>query len=132
MAKVSSNKLHQGELLRELYNYSSIATIEEFSKKFNRSRVWTGKAFKWEIIPVKDRYNICRAFNIPAEYFDGKFKLTVQESDFASPVDIEKLQQELEEERLSKMKMMEKLLERDQKIIELQEELMRIMTLIKK
>lgn len=126
MAKEKKTKaVNQGELLKLLCEWTDL-TQEAFAKKVGadkgkgRSRYWYIDAIKFEIIPMNDKYAICRAYSIPMEYFEGKYALPEQfqevnetKADYSAVG--QKLQAENEELR-------KKLIERDEKFINLQDD----------
>src|SRR4051794_5468266 len=81
----SSSPTHQGKLLRKLYLWSDL-TIENFTATFNRSRQWANNAFKWEVIPLREKIAIAKAFKIDVEYFDGTIKLPMDKPSAESEV----------------------------------------------
>ncbi|MFA9220288.1 MAG: hypothetical protein ACEQSL_03780 [Sediminibacterium sp.] len=125
--KEKTSKSHHGNLLEKLYAWSGEKTQVDFAKKIGtkgRSRHWYIGAIEWEIIPLKDRYDICRAYNIPIEYWDGKFNLeipvlTVNESQVKYQTRSGEL---IEQVTLLK----DRIYDKDQLIIELQQEVIRL------
>jgi hypothetical protein len=77
-SEASSKPPNQGELLKKLYEWSGKKTQQDFARQFDSSRYWYLKAITWEIVPTKDKYDICRAYNIPMEYFEGKYELPLK------------------------------------------------------
>lgn len=118
-----ANTILEGEKLEQLYHWSGL-TVEKFCSAFNRTRQWAHKAFKNEIIPMKDKVAICKAYNLPIEYFSGEHELPNRSSMMNEPsVDYVRAS-EIEQENNS-LRM--KLVERDQMVIELQQEVIRLM-----
>jgi len=119
---INNKNKSEGEYLKSLYQWSGL-TIEKFCVPFNRTRQWANKAFKYEIIPMKEKMAVCRAYNIPVEYFNGGHELPMRNTvndpaaEYISTSELEK-----ENNVLRK-----KLLDRDQLVIELQQEVIRLM-----
>ena len=119
-------KKNQGDFLRELYDWSGKKTQKDFAKEFRKSRDWYLKAIKYEIIPLKDKYDVCRAYNVPLEYFVGQFKLPNKlpalnepQAEYLTPYKM--LEEENRQLKIEKMELQTKyidLLEKHNKLLE--------------
>jgi len=67
-------KKTQGELLEELYLWSGLSQ-QKFVDRFNKSRTWLQKNIVKKRLFRKAIPQICSAFDIPPEYFQGKYEL---------------------------------------------------------
>lgn len=112
-----SSKKTQGQLLEELYIWSGLSQ-EVFTNKFGKSATWfkknreVSKLFRKAIPPI------CRAFNIPPEYFEGTYqlpdKLIVAQEKAASYGQIESMEKEIAQ-------LKELIIQRDKKLLEVME-----------
>lgn len=120
--ELSTQKIKtEGDYLRDLYIWTD-ETIARFTNSFNRTRQWAQNAFKWERIPIKEKIAICRAYNIPMEYFEGKFKLPLTKINYKNQEDPKFKEMEFMFEEMKS-----KYISAQDKIISLQDELNRLM-----
>ena len=73
--KMTSGQANHGELLKALYHWSEDKSMKSFAERFNRSRAWMVNALHWERIPQKELIAICKALNIPMEYWNGTIRV---------------------------------------------------------
>lgn len=124
MAHTKKDLKKEGEFLRYLYEWSGKPSIAEFAKPFKRHRNWVTTAFDDEIIPVKDKIAICKAYNIPLEYFKGTFELPIRGGLLNDPEHVYGSTADL----LNEVQILRKdLIERDKEVISLQKKLIELM-----
>lgn len=119
--------LTHGVLLRQLADWYG-SSYSEFANKIDRSEKWLYDAFKLERIPVKNMIRICRAMNVPTNYFDGEYQLPQSIKDLPiiqdAPTAYEPSSDVLKEQNAQ-------LIERNRylqdKLIQIQDELLRLM-----
>jgi transcriptional regulator with XRE-family HTH domain len=69
-----TNIPHHGELVYQLWVHSGL-NQDDFTRKFGRHRSWIEANRGNQRIFGKTLGQIAQAFNIPVDYFEGKFTL---------------------------------------------------------
>ena len=116
----------QGQLLEELRIWSGLSQ-KDFATKIDKSRTWLQvnvekeKLFRTSIGPI------CKAFNIPAEYFEGQYLLpkTVDYQTNAGEPEIEYGKQ-IRELKVENESLRKELMQARNKIIDLQEKIIKL------
>jgi hypothetical protein len=75
---------HQGELLKSLSTWYNKGDVQ-FAKAVGRSNKWYYDTIKLERIGKKNVVKVCRALNIPENYFEGFYKLPQQIPSVSEP-----------------------------------------------
>lgn len=120
-------QLHQGRLLAELLVWKGISKAE-FREAMNKSRQWVSLMIGYERIPAHNLIAICRKLNVSIDYFEGKMKLE-NTSMVAEPEEKYLTAMEIKDKRI--MELLEENTKLKDKIIWLQEELLRFQALVK-
>src|SRR5712671_3590853 len=83
---LETDEVHHGKLLRALVDWTGL-TQEEFLQKPGpkwKTRIWLHNSFSHKTIAHNNLVQICKAFNIPLDYFDGKYILPMGKADEAN------------------------------------------------
>lgn len=80
----TSTEIHQGELLKAIFDWSGRTSQEEFVKPLKLSRSWLIRAMKWERIPNKYLEKLNDKYSIPIEYWSGEAELPRKDIRIAS------------------------------------------------
>lgn len=120
-------QLHQGRLLAELLVWKGLSK-SSFRELMNKSRQWVSLVISYEKIPAESLIAICKELNVSREYFEGKIKL--ENINAVSEPEAKYLTaMEIKEKRI--MELLEENTKLKDKIIWLQEELLRFQALVK-
>ena len=114
----------QGSLLQDLVYWTGLSKTE-FSAKINVTPAWLWKMTSTGIISEKNKMKIYVEFNIPLEYWEGKFALPSREKIQKENTFIPKANEPDEKYYRKQIE------ERDQTIIQLQQEIIRLMNEMK-
>lgn len=120
-------QLHQGRLLAELLVWKGMSKTE-FREAMNKSRQWVSLVISYERIPNESLIAICRTLNVSREYFEGKIKLENINA-LSEPEEKYHTAMEIKDRRI--MELLEENTKLKDKIIWLQEELLRFQALAK-
>jgi len=112
---------HEGKLLSHLVDWSGLSKTE-FCSKVGITTAWLRTISQRAIVPGKNKMSIFHKFNIPLDYWTGDYKLPAHPS--GNPVSSSVTSMMLNEP----VEVLRRLLEeKDKTIIELQNEIIRLM-----